>query len=45
MGMCVLMTADAEIMIKVTERKAKSVSFVPLSDSFIDLLLLFLNIQ
>lgn len=27
MGMCVLMTADAEIMIKVTEREAKSVSF------------------
>lgn len=45
MGMRVLMTADAEIMIKVTEREAKSVSFVPLSDSFIDLLLLFLNIQ
>lgn len=44
MGMRVHMTADAEIMIKVTEREVKSVSFVPLSDSFIDLLL-FLNNQ
>lgn len=44
MGMRVHMTADAEIMIKVTKREVKSVSFVPLSDSFIDLLL-FLNIQ
>lgn len=45
MGMRVLVTADAEIMIKVNGREAKSVSFVPLSDSFIDLLLRCLNIQ
>lgn len=30
MGMRVHMTADAEIMIKVTEREVKSVSFVTL---------------
>lgn len=41
--MLAFMTADAEIMIKVKEREAKLVNFVPLSDSFIDLLL-FLNV-
>lgn len=43
MGIRAFMTADAEIMIKLTEREAKSVNFVPLSDSFIDVLL-FLNV-